>query len=139
MLKIRPFHHNDAGTVIDLWTRCGLVKPWNNPMRDIERKLLVAPELFLVGELDGRLVATAMGGYEGHRGWVNYLAVEPELQGGGFGRIMMQALETKLIARGCAKLNLQVRSTNTAVIQFYEAIGYKQDAVISMGKRLIED
>ncbi len=136
---IRPFDSKDTEIVVNLWTACGLVKPWNDPHLDIERKRRVAPELFLVGEVNDELVATAMGGYEGHRGWVNYLAVRPDLQGGGYGRQMMRVLERLLIARGCPKINLQVRTSNKEVIAFYEAIGYKQDDVISMGKRLIAD
>lgn len=138
-MKIRPFQHADAEAVVKLWMDCGLVKPWNDPYLDIERKMQVAAELFLVGEIDGQLIATAMGGYEGHRGWVNYLAVSPDLQGGGYGRQMMRALERMLIARGCPKINLQIRTTNQEVIAFYEAIGYKRDDVVSMGKRLIAD
>lgn len=136
---VRPFDSKDTETVVNLWMVCGLVKPWNDPYLDIERKRRVAPDLFLIGEIDGQLVATAMGGYEGHRGWVNYLAVAPNLQGGGYGRQIMRALERLLIARGCPKINLQVRTSNKEVIAFYEAIGYKQDDVVSMGKRLIID
>ncbi len=139
MMHIRRFVSADSDTVIDLWQRCGLTKPWNDPMLDIERKLQVAPELFIVGEIDGQVIASAMGGYEGHRGWVNYLAVDPTLQGGGYGKQIMRYLEKKLIARGCPKINLQIRSSNSAVIKFYEAIGYKQDDVVSFGKRLIAD
>ncbi len=138
-MNIRPFHSADTEAVVNLWVACGLVKPWNDPYLDIELKQRVAPELFLVGEVNEQLVATAMGGYEGHRGWVNYLAVAPDLQGGGYGRQMMRALERRLIARGCPKLNLQIRTNNIDVIAFYEAIGYKQDDVVSMGKRLISD
>jgi ribosomal protein S18 acetylase RimI-like enzyme len=84
-------------------------------------------------------VATAMGGYEGHRGWVNYLAVHPDYQRRGYGRLLMQALVEKLTAVGCPKLNLQVRQDNQAVMQFYRALGYQQDNVVSFGKRLIAD
>lgn len=140
MIKIRPFQPADTEPVIALWQACGLVKPWNDPHKDIERKLAVLPELFLVGESEkGTLIGSAMGGYEGHRGWVNYLAVHPEQQGSGYGRILMEALEEKLIALGCPKINLQVRDTNLDVIHFYEAIGYKIDQVVSLGKRLIPD
>ena len=139
-MKIRPFAEPDQAAVIDLWQRCDLVKPWNNPVLDIERKLTVGRDLFLVGEADsGQLVAVAMGGYEGHRGWVNYLAVDPEQRGRSYGRRMMEALEEALIAKGCPKLNLQVRSSNQGVIDFYRALGYQVDEVASLGKRLIPD
>ena len=140
MMNIRSFHPSDTEPVITLWQACGLVKPWNDPHKDIERKLAVLPELFLIGESEkGTIIGSAMGGYEGHRGWVNYLAVHPDQQGNGYGRILMEALEEKLIALGCPKINLQVRETNLDVIHFYEAIGYKIDRVVSLGKRLIPD
>ncbi|MCL4265464.1 MAG: GNAT family acetyltransferase [Anaerolineae bacterium] len=138
-MNIRPFQESDMETVIALWRACDLVRPWNDPHKDIQRKLAVGRELFLVGEVAGLVVASAMGGYEGHRGWVNYLAVHPEYRRHGYGRTLMRALEERLLALGCPKLNLQVRESNTAVIQFYEAIGYNNDQVVSFGKRLIAD
>src|SRR5262249_7482728 len=77
-MEIRSFQAEDEQAVVSLWKRCGLVRPWNDPHRDISRKLGVRGDLFLVGVVDGEIVATAMVGYEGHRGWVNYLAVRPE-------------------------------------------------------------
>lgn len=138
-LHIRIYHESDESEVISLWKRCGLVKPWNNPHQDIQRKLKVNPELFLVGESDGQLIATVMGGYEGHRGWINYLAVDPDLQRQGLAKEMMDAVEIPLRQMGCPKINLQIRETNLGVIQFYEAIGYKHDPVVSMAKRLVLD
>lgn len=138
-LQIRSFTIADTEFVIALWHRAGLTRPWNDPKRDIERKLTVQPDLFLVGYVGDTLVATAMGGYDGHRGWVNYLAVDSTCRGLGYGRLIMSHLEEKLVALGCPKLNLQVRAENVAALEFYEAAGYTQDAVISLGKRLIPD
>ena len=138
-MQIRPFTDTDTHAVIALWQACGLTRPWNDPLRDIQRKLTVQRELFLVGEVDDRLVACAMAGYDGHRGWVNYLAVQPGAQGLGYGRAMMAHIEAALLARGCPKLNLQVRSSNTAVLAFYRQLGYAQDEAVSLGKRLIPD
>ncbi|HPE61788.1 MAG: GNAT family acetyltransferase [Thiothrix sp.] len=138
-MEIRPYQHEDEATVIRLWTNCGLAVPWNNPQRDIERKLMIQPELFLVATENAVLLATVMAGYEGHRGWINYLAVHPQHRRRGLGRRMMQAAETRLRALGCPKINLQVRSNNTSVIRFYEAIGFEDDACVSLGKRLIPD
>lgn len=138
-MVLRAYHPNDEDAVISLWTACGLVVPQNNPKRDIERKLRVNPELFLVGELDGTIIASCMAGYEGHRGWINYLAVHPGHQWQGFAREIMRHAESLLLAAGCPKINLQVRSTNTAVIAFYEQLGFTTDAVTSMGKRLEYD
>lgn len=138
-MLIREFQPTDEQAVIDLWIRCGLTRPWNDPGADIRRKLAVDPDLFLVGEAEGRIIAAVMGGYEGHRGWINYLAVEPDLQGQGLGRQIMAEVERRLLAKGCPKINLQVRDDNQQAIAFYEAIGYRMDRVISLGKRLIED
>jgi ribosomal protein S18 acetylase RimI-like enzyme len=138
-MKIQPYSPHYESEVIALWGRCNLVRPVNNPKLDIQRKLKVHPELFLIGIIEGKVAATAMGGYEGHRGWVNYLGVDPIHRKKGLGRQIMKVLEEKLLERGCPKLNLQVRTTNTEAIKFYERIGYKVDEVISMGKRLIPD
>lgn len=138
-MLIRAFRQGDEDAVVALWQACGLTRPWNDPGKDIARKLTVQPELFLVGELDGKLVATLMAGYEGHRGWVNYLAVAPEHRRRGFGRMLMQEAEERLLALGCPKVNVQVRSSNQEALGFYESIGYLQDEAVSLGKRLIAD
>ncbi len=138
-MLIRSYLMADQESVVNLWAQCGLVVSHNNPIRDIERKLKVNPEWFLVGEIDGKLMATCLVGYEGHRGWINYLAVRPDLQGRGFGRQIMEHAESMLNDAGCPKINLQIRTTNREAIGFYESIGYKQDHVVSMGKRLDPD
>ena len=135
-LHIRPYQPQDQEAVVGLWTTCGLVAPHNDPWRDIERKCRVNPEWFLVGVLDGILVASCMAGYEGHRGWINYLAVSPDCRRKGIATQIMQRAEMLLLTAGCPKINLQVRETNQAVIAFYESLGYANDRVISMGKRL---
>jgi len=138
-VKIRRFITNDEEQVIGLWRTCALTRPWNDPSLDIARKLKVNAEWFLVGEESGNIIASAMFGYEGHRGWVNYLAVHPSYQRKGYATQMMQHGERLLHAAGCPKLNLQVRSTNASTLAFYESLGYKNDEVISLGKRLISD
>lgn len=135
-MQIRSFQDSDEKAVIALWEQCALVTPLNDPSDDISRKLQVNPELFLVGVIDGQVVATVMAGYEGHRGWINYLAVAPRMQRQGLGRQMMAAAEERLRAAGCPKVNLLVRSTNQYVLGFYAALGYVRDEVVSMGKRL---
>lgn len=138
-MDIRPFRDEDEGEVIALWSRCGLLRPWNDPHKDIERKRRIQPELFLVGVIDGAIVATVMAGYEGHRGWVNYLAVEPTRRRGGLARALMSEAEKRLRALGCPKINLQIRGDNLEAIAFYENIGFKNDDVVSFGKRLLRD
>ncbi len=138
-METRPYRDTDQQAVIALWQAVGLVVPWNDPVKDIARKCAIERDLFLVGEQEGKLIASIMGGYEGHRGWVNYLAISPQHQQRGLGRQMMEEIEEKLLARGCPKLNLQVRSSNTEAIAFYQALGYKMDEAVSLGKRLIPD
>ena len=138
-MLIRPFREEDAEAVVALWHACGLTRPWNDPHQDIARKLAVQRDLFLVGEQEGSVIASVMCGYEGHRGWVNYLAVHPRHQRRGLGALLMARAEELLHAAGCPKLNLQVRASNTEVLAFYRALGYAQDEVIALGKRLIPD
>ena len=136
---IRQYNTDDEKDVIELWSECSLTVSQNNPKLDIERKLKVNPEWFLVGELEGKIVATCMAGYEGHRGWINYLAVAPEYRRQGLATQIMQEAERILRSAGCPKINIQIRTTNTSVIEFYKAIGYDIDDVVSMGKRLKHD
>jgi ribosomal protein S18 acetylase RimI-like enzyme len=138
-MQMRSFEAKDQECVVKLWRECDLIVPWNDPYKDIQRKLKVDPDLFIVGEIAGVIVATVMGGYEGHRGWINYLAVSPAHQRKGYGRQLVAFVESQIKQKGCPKINLQVRQSNTDVIKFYEAIGYGKDNVISLGKRLESD
>jgi ribosomal protein S18 acetylase RimI-like enzyme len=141
-MKIRSYESGDESAVIALWSACGLTRAWNDPKKDIARKLTVQPEWFLVGVDDSQsnpVIASAMFGYDGHRGWVNYLAVSPACQRRGHARQLMQRGEALLMTAGCPKLNLQLRTSNADVVNFYERIGYGRDDVVSLGKRLIPD
>lgn len=138
-LHIRPFQIGDQEAVVSLWRQCDLVRPWNDPGKDIRRKLQVRPEWFLVGELNGKIIACVMAGYEGHRGWLNYLAVAPEHRRRGYGQALVAEAERLLRQAGCPKINLQIRTSNHGVIEFYRKLGYSVDDVVSMGKRLEHD
>jgi len=138
-MKIRTYQLEDEEAVVQLWERCGLTRPWNDPRKDIARKLSEQPELFLVGAIGAEVIATAMAGFDGHRGWVHYVAVSPEHQKKSYGRQLMREVERLLLARGCPKVNLQVRTSNQEVIEFYRALGYVEDDAISLGRRLIPD
>jgi len=138
-LLIRPFQTEDEDDLVALWKMCELTVPWNNPHKDIARKLQVQPELFLVGILGNSLIATVMGGYEGHRGWINYLAVHQDFQGKGYGQEIMNSVETVLREMGCPKINLQIRRGNDKIASFYQKLGFTSDNVVSMGKRLEDD
>jgi ribosomal protein S18 acetylase RimI-like enzyme len=138
-MQIRPFQVGDELGVIALWHQCDLIRPWNDPHKDICRKLAINRNMFLVGSFEGRIIASLMVGYEGHRGWLNYLAVAPEYRGRGFAKLLVAAAEILLQNAGCPKINLQVRTSNQGVIEFYRRIGYSVDDVVSMGKRLVSD
>lgn len=135
-LSIRSYRPEDLPAVVALWHDAGLTRTWNDPARDIARKREVQPELFFVAESGGAIVASAMAGDDGHRAWVYYVAVSPHARGNGHGRALMQHVEAALRARGCAKLNLQVRADNQAAIGFYERLGYLREERIDFGKRL---
>lgn len=138
-MEIRVFRQEEIEEVITLWERCDLLRSWNDPELDIERKLRHDADLFLVAVVAGELVGTVMGGYDGHRGSAYYLAVHPEYRGRGFANALMNRLEKKLIALGCPKLQLLIREDNAIVLGFYEKLDYQIGDTLLMGKRLIED
>ena len=138
-MMVRAFEAKDEHAVVELWSRCGLIRPTNDPHADVQRKLRVRPDLFLVGVLEGEIVASVMAGYEGHRGWLNYVAVDPAHQRQGLGKAIIAHAEARLRESGCPKINLQVRTGNHVAIDFWERIGYARDDVVSMGKRLAND
>jgi ribosomal protein S18 acetylase RimI-like enzyme len=139
-VTIRPYRAEDESDVIALWRRVFPDAPAHNvPEVDIRRKMRVQPELFLVALEGPRLVGTTMAGFDGHRGWVYYVAVLPEHRRRGVGRALMRRVEAELAARGCPKINLQVRSTNRPAADFYRRLGYRIEDRISMGKRMEPD
>ncbi len=138
-MKIRIFEPADEAELIALWESCGLTVPWNDAARDIARKLAHSPKQFLIGLIDGDVVATVMYGYDGHRGSVNYLAVSPSFQGHGLARTLMSQVQAMLTAQGCPKLNLMVRQSNAQVTGFYKRLGYTEEPVVVMGARFIRD
>ena len=139
-MTIRAFAEGDTDEVVALWHACGLTRPWNDPHQDVTRKLGVQRDLFLV-DVDGQgaITGSVMAGYDGHRGWINYLAVAPSARRAGRGRALMAEAERALIALGCPKVNLQVRTGNAEAVGFYRALGYDVDDVVSLGRRLIPD
>jgi ribosomal protein S18 acetylase RimI-like enzyme len=134
-VTIRPFHETDQEDVIGLWQKVFPdAPPHNNPAKDIKTKSAVQPELFLVALVEENLVGTAMAGFDGHRGWIYYLGVDPDFQRNGIGTALMKHVEANLIAIGCPKLNLQIRIDNAEVQAFYESLGYFTEDRLSMGK-----
>lgn len=136
---MRAFVREDADAVVDLWRDAGLIRPWNDPYLDIERKLKVQPELFLVAEEAETIVGTIMAGYDGHRGWLYYLASARDRRGEGIGRALIHEAERLLAAMGCPKVQLMVREGNEQVLNFYDALDYERFEVSNTGKRLIAD
>jgi ribosomal protein S18 acetylase RimI-like enzyme len=134
---IREFADFDTTAVAALWREVFPENPAHNrPEDDIKRKLEIQRELFFVAEVDSRIVGTAMGGYDGHRGWVYYVAVAPQYRRRGIGEALMKKAEDGLKAIGCYKINLQVREGNEEVVAFYEKLGYHVEPRVSMGKKL---
>src|SRR3954471_7077197 len=126
-MTIRPFAISDKNAVIELWRRCDLLRPQNDPHKDIARKMKVRPDLFLVGLLDEKIIASVMAGYDGHRGWLYYVGVDPQYWRRGYGREIVAHAEDLLRKSGCGKINLQVRTSNKDVIEFYRQCGFAVD------------
>lgn len=137
--KIVCYAQKYEQAIVDLWKECTLIVPQNDPVEDIRKKVAFQPDLFFVALLDGQLVGSVMVGYEGHRGWLNYLAVLPKYQKRGYGRKLVEKAIEELKKLGCLKVNLQVRNTNASVISFYKHLGFKDDNVVGLGMRLKYD
>ena len=133
-LAITDIADADVEAVIALWRRCGLTRPWNDPGSDIALARRNPNSTVLVGRADGAIVATAMVGHDGHRGWVYYVAVDPDLQKNGLGRAIMDAAEQWLRAAGLPKLQLLVRRENSKAGAFYQSIGYEEADTIVFAK-----
>ena len=139
MTTIRAFTLRDTESVIALWQAAGVTRSWNNPHLDIQRKLTVQPELFFVA-VDGHdIIGTVMAGYDGHRGWLYYLASDPMRRGQGIGRALVTTAEDALLEMGCPKVQLMVRPDNADVLGFYDTLGYERFDTSTTAKRLITD
>ena len=137
MVEIRTYEENDEAAVAAVWREVFPDAPAHNvPEEDIRRKLAVQRELFFVAVEGDDVVGTALAGYDGHRGWVYYVAVTPSRRRRGIGAALMKRVEERLAAAGCPKLNLQVRAPNRDAVVFYEKLGYVVEERVSMGKRL---
>ncbi|MCA6106520.1 GNAT family acetyltransferase [Bradyrhizobium cenepequi] len=135
-LTIRPIEDADVGDVIALWQRCGSARPWNDPASDIALARKESNSTVLLGRHDGNIVASVLVGHDGHRGWVYYVASDPDHRFKGFGRAMITAAEDWLRARGIAKIQLMVRPDNSKVQDFYESLGYFEQKRIFYAKWL---
>ena len=135
-MLIAPLTPADRDDAVALWRAAGVARPWNHPEADFDLALGGPTSAVLGGRADGALVATAMVGHDGHRGWVYYVAVAPELRGRGHGRAVMAAAEAWLAERDVPKLNLMVRADNAAARGFYATLGYGVDDVAVMSRPL---
>ncbi|WP_136587941.1 GNAT family acetyltransferase [Microbacterium hydrothermale] len=138
-IGIRAFAPADEDAVVALWEQAGLTRPWNDPRADIRRKLTVQPELFLVAVDDDTVVGSVMAGYDGHRGWLYYLASAASHRGRGVGRALVTEAERLLEQMGCPKVQLMVRPDNAGARGFYDALAYEPFETWATGKRLIVD
>lgn len=143
-LAITQFEESDRAGLVALWRDCGLLRPWNDPDRDIDRKLADSPWGLLVARLPeaGGPVGAAMVGYDGHRGSINYLCVAPGHRNRGYGRQLLEHAHGLLLGRGCPKVNLQVRGENSEAVDFYRANGYRlvpTGELLDLGLRLVPD
>ncbi len=138
-LRIRSFVEPDRAAVIELWRSGDLIRAWNDPDRDIDRKVADSPTGLRVAVLDGDVVGTSMVGYDGHRGWINYLTVRPDRQGRGIGGRLVADAELWLVDQGCPKVNLQVRTDNSAAAELYRHLGYEAVDATDLGRRLVVD
>jgi len=134
--EITSYNSEHQEDIVDLWEKCNLIVPQNDPIEDIEKKRDFQPDLFLVALLDGQIIGSVMVGYDGHRGWLNYLAVYPEYQNRGYGRKLVKRAIEELKKLGCLKVNVQVRKSNPSAVEFYKQLGFKDDKVVSLGMRL---
>lgn len=133
-MNIRTATLEDISLIINLWDETQLTRPWNNPKDDITRALLTPTSTLLIAEIDNQLMGTVMTGYDGHRGWIYYLAIDPHFQRQGFGKQLVEAAELWLKFQGAPKVLLMVRKSNEEVLNFYTSIGYEDGEVIVLGK-----
>jgi len=139
-VEIRPYADTDEESVVALWSQVFDDMPaWNHPQTDIKHKLKVQPQLFVVATIERDLAGTAMAGFDGHRGWVYYLAVSPRHRRQGIGTLLMRRVERDLVHVDCPKLNLQVRARSEQAVKFYQSMGYTIEERVSMGKLLVHD
>ncbi len=134
---VRAFADGDREAVVALWREAfPNDPPRNEPNAILDRKVPLGDGLVFVAERDGAVVGAVVAGYDGYRGWIYHLAVDPARRGEGIGSELMRAAEVELAARGCPKVNLQVRTSNPEAVAFYESLGYSTDATVSMGRVL---
>ena len=138
-MEIRPYDSRDENAVVALWNEVlPDSAPHNDPATAIRQKLAFERDLFFVAEIGDEIVGTVMGGYDGHRGWIYSVAVQPAYHHRGIASALIRRLEAALIERGCLKVNLQVLASNPEAVAFYETLGYSVEERVSMGKRLYE-
>ncbi|NBB66123.1 GNAT family acetyltransferase [Pseudomonas sp. ODNR1LW] len=136
MTNIRPVRDGEDEAVVGLWSVCGLTRPWNDPVADLKQAKEGPASTVLVAADDDAISGAVMVGFDGHRGWVYYLAVDPGRRGNGLGRRLMAAAQDWLTKRGAPKLQLMLRSDNEAALGFYQRLGLERQDVVVLGRRL---
>ena len=135
-MNIRTAKLQDTPAIVALWKETNLLVPWNNPEEDIKRAFSTPTSTILVAEIENKLIGTILAGYDGHRGWIYYLAVKPEYQKHGYGRRLVEAAEDWLKSQGAPKIHLLIRKDNSQVQSFYHSIGYETSDVLMMKKTI---
>ena len=135
-MDISPMQDGDDAAIVALWKLCGLTRPWNDPAQDLALARKAADSVVLVARDHARICGSIMTGFDGHRGWVYYLAVHPDDRHRGLGRALMTAAESWLVDRGAPKIQLMVREDNASALGFYEALGMTRQPVVTLGRGL---
>jgi ribosomal protein S18 acetylase RimI-like enzyme len=128
---------DDQSAVVELWQKCNLTRPWNDPEQDIAFALKGSTSTILVGKFAGKIIAAAMVGHDGHRGALYYLAIDPQFQNKGYGKMLIAEAESWLKQRGVWKINILIRNDNQHAVGFYKALGFEDNAVVSMGRKIL--
>jgi ribosomal protein S18 acetylase RimI-like enzyme len=135
-VRIEPATAADRAEAVALWQAAGLTRPWNDPGADFNLALSNPTSVILLARDNAALIGSVMVGFDGHRGWVYYLAVDPGCLKSGTGRMLMKASEDWLAQLGCPRIRLMVRTDNLTALGFYKAIGYEDQDVVTLGRTL---
>lgn len=128
--------NHETMSIVALWEKTGLTRPWNDPTQDIQRALSAKSSTIFIAKNDHKIIGTAMAGYEGHRGWIYYLAVDPDYQKQGLGKKLYNTAEQWLKNQGAPKIQILIRADNQKVISFYEGLGFEKSSSLLMGKKI---
>ncbi len=138
-MLIREFNMTDYYKVIRLWEKCNIVLGISDSVQEFKKVHDSHPDLILVGEINNKIISAVLGSFDGRRGWVHHLAVDPEYQGKGYGKMLIDELEKRFIKYGVVKYHLMIFKDNLKVVNFYKKLGFHlRDDIVTMSKALKE-